>query len=66
MHEEGKDDSVKDKYLFGNLSKLEKETLAKFLTLETGDRRNIRVYLDQRIDRILERYKLREEEEEGN
>ena len=53
-----------DKFIIARLSDLEKAVLLKFLRLTPGDKRNIRVYLDQRIDTILERYRLREEEDE--
>ena len=53
-----------DERILRKLSRREKDVLLKFLDLETSDRRNIRIYLEQRIDMILERYRLRAEEEQ--
>ena len=55
--------SVEDERILRELSPKEKETLLKFLELDKGDRRNIRIYLNSRIEMIQERYAQKDEEE---
>ena len=54
--------SVTDERIVQRLTPLEKETILKFLELDTTDRRNIRVYLEGRVDAILQR-KMQTDEE---
>jgi len=54
--------SVKDELIVQRLSPLEKETILKFLELDALSRRNIRVYVNARVDEILKRREETEEE----
>ena len=54
--------SVEDERILRGLSPKERELLLKFLELDAADRRNIRVYLEGRVDAILQR-KIQTDEE---
>jgi len=53
---------VEDERIVQRLSPLEKETILKFLELDALSRRNIRVYVNARVDEILKRREETEEE----
>lgn len=54
--------SVEDERILRGLSPKERALLLKFLELDAGDRKNIRVYLEGRVDAILQR-KMQTDEE---
>ena len=54
--------SVEDERIVQRLTPLEKETILKFLELDALSRRNIRVYVNARVDEILKRREETEEE----
>jgi len=53
---------VEDERIVQRLTPLEKETILKFLELDALSRRNIRVYVNARVDEILKRREETEEE----
>ena len=53
---------AEDERIVQRLSPLEKETILKFLELDALSRRNIRVYVNARVDEILKRREETEEE----